>query len=95
MSELVLHSWSRGPARFIQMPDWPDQLVAIFDWTAPGGILTPRLLPDDGTIRLWPLPDNQPVVFDPNELLETVVARLRPPDTQPASLPATAPGPGL
>jgi len=95
VSELVLHSWSRGPARFIQMPDWPDQLVAIFDWTAPGGILTPRLLPDDGTIRLWPLPDNQPVVFDPNEPLETVVARLRPPDTQPASLPATAPGPGL
>jgi hypothetical protein len=64
-----------------------DQLVAIFDWTAPGGILTPRVLPDDGTIQLWSLPDNRPVVFDPNEPLEDVIARLKPPGTQPAWAP--------
>lgn len=80
-----------GPSAVIRR--WPDVIVAIFDWTAPGGVLTPRMLPDDGTVQFWPLPDNRPVVFDPNEPLESVVARLRPPDTQPACLPATPSGP--
>lgn len=93
LSELVLRAWSTGSGRSGSLPDWPDELVAVFDWTAPGGILTPRMLPDDGTVQFWPLPDNRPVVFDPNEPLESVVARLRPPDTQPASLPATPSGP--
>jgi len=76
--DLIFWRRLRTPAATGVSTMWPTESVARFAWTAPGGILIPQLLPDDGSIRVWTAPDGQPYVFDPNEPVWDVVNRLLP-----------------
>jgi hypothetical protein len=73
--------------------------VALFEWTAPDGVLKARRMPNDGTVAFWAPPDGRPYSFPAdrsiddvlNELIPNPAKLFPPPVTQPASPPASAP----
>lgn len=43
------------------------------EWTAPGGVLRPRRLPEDGSVTLWTPPGGTPITFAPDTPIEEVL----------------------
>lgn len=64
---------SLGPGLVVQ----PPQTLARLDWTGPGGVLVPAVLPDDDSIQVWTPPDGRPLRFpaeaEIQPLLDTVL----------------------
>lgn len=56
----------------------PPQTVAVFEWTAPGGILRTRLLPDDCGILPWSPEGSVPMRVDQATDLDLLVRELLP-----------------
>jgi hypothetical protein len=54
------------------------ETVAALAWDAPGGILRPRLLPNDGSVLVWTPEDGQPLVVAADEPLDPLLIRLLP-----------------
>lgn len=75
--------------------------VAVFKWTEPGGVLRPRVVPDDGSMLVWTPADGRPYRFPADKLVDEVCQELLPvpegfgatPASQPASSPTSSPGP--
>ena len=75
--------------------------VAVFEWTEPGGVLRPRVVPDDGSMLVWTPPDGRPHRFPADKLVDDVCQELLPAPrdlgapaaSQPASAPTSSPGP--
>jgi hypothetical protein len=96
-----------GPLEFVFVPTsltsagWPNlrgEAVAVFEWTEPGGVLRPRVVPDDGSMLVWTPPDGRPYRFPADKLVDEVCRELlpvpkdlgTPPTSQPASAPASS-----
>jgi hypothetical protein len=59
----------------------PSEAVAVFEFESAGGILRPRVLPDDGSVTWWRPPDGRPVPIKPDaDLAEFLEATLSVPD---------------
>jgi hypothetical protein len=72
------------------------ELVAAFVWDAPGGILRPRLLPEDGSVLVWTPEDGRPLVVAADEPLDPLLARLVPlPPGFGQQIPATTSAPSV
>jgi hypothetical protein len=56
----------------------PSQTVAVFEWDEPGGMLLPKLLPDESGITLWTPRNGIPVQVDQDTDLEPLVRELLP-----------------
>jgi hypothetical protein len=99
-----------GPLEFVFVPmsltsaGWPNlrgEAVAVFEWTAPGGVLRPRVVPDDGSMLVWTPADGRPYRFPVDKLVDDICQELLPvpedfgatPASQPASAPASSPAP--
>jgi len=99
-----------GTLEFVFVPvsltsaGWPSprgEAVAVFEWTEPGGVLRPRIVPDDGSMLVWMPPSGRPYRFPPDRLVDEVCQELLPvpegfgatPASQPASAPASSPAP--
>lgn len=79
------------------------ETVAVFEWSAPGGVLVPRQIPDDGSFLVWSPEDGRLHEFSPDTVVEDVCRELLPipndfgtpsasqPVSQPASEPSTQP----
>jgi hypothetical protein len=65
--------------------------IAVFEWTAPGGVLRPRLMPTDGSVTFWSPPDGQPVPFPSDESIDSVIERVRAQSAPPSSGPSLPP----
>jgi hypothetical protein len=79
----------------------PFERLAVFEWSKPGGVLRPRVLPDDGSVLAWTPPDGRPYRFPADKLVDEVCQELlpvpkdlgAPPASQPASAPTSSPAP--
>ncbi len=77
------------------------EAVAVFEWTEPGGVLRPRVVPDDGNMLVWTPADGRPHRFPADKLVDEVCQELLPvpegfgatPASQPASAPTSSPAP--
>ncbi|HUU98407.1 MAG TPA: hypothetical protein VM487_21955 [Phycisphaerae bacterium] len=77
------------------------EAIAIFEWTEPGGVLRPRVLPDDGSMLIWTPASGRPYPFPADKLVDEVCQELLPvpegfgaaPASQPASAPTSSPAP--
>ena len=85
-------SWGRSPNTAGAKPP---EIVAVFSWDRPGGVLRPRTLPADGSFLSWTPPNGQPVKVAQDADLDPILRRLfpvpddfgygRPSATQPTS----------
>lgn len=71
----------------------PTQAAAVFEWTAPGGILRPRYMPADGSVTFWSPPDGQPLPLASDESLNSVLDRVLAEFSPPGSAPSSSPAP--
>lgn len=56
----------------------PPNTVAVFAWDAPGGMLHPRSMPDDGSILSWTPPEKGPVKVEQDADLDPLLRKLLP-----------------
>ena len=57
---------------------FPSQTVAVLEWSAPGGVLRARVVPDDGSFLVWAPADGRPLAFGQDEVADEVFRRLLP-----------------
>jgi hypothetical protein len=102
-AELALMRYTRIQPRTVGAT-FSSETVAVFAWDAPGGILRPRLLPDDGSVLVWTPEDGHPLVVATDEPLDPLLARLVPlppgfgeqvPATTNSPSASTAPSPAI
>ena len=73
---------TRSPAGDIVFK--PPQTIAVFEWTAPGGILRTRLLPDDCGILPWSSQGAVPMRVDQTTDFDPLVRGMLPVPEQPS-----------
>ena len=76
LNEYVIH---RVTVRRLPKPKpWhgKPETVAVFEWDRPGGVLRPRVLPDDGSITVWTPPDGQPYEFPADAVVDDICQEL-------------------
>lgn len=61
----------------------PPRVIAVFEWTSPGGILQARSLPDDSGILLWDREKDAPLRVNQDTDLDSLVRELLPADKMP------------
>ncbi len=79
----------------------PFERLGIFEWSEPGGVLRPRVVPDDGSMLVWTPPSGHPHRFPADKLVDDVCRELLPvPEgfgtalaSQPVSAPTSSPAP--
>lgn len=76
LDELVFVTVERFRTQRGEVAFKPSRTIAVFEWTAPGGTLQPRLLPDDCGIRQWSREDGVPMRVSQDADLDTIVREL-------------------
>jgi hypothetical protein len=76
-AELLLMRYTRAPSGTAGAR-MSSEVIAALDWDAPGGILRPRLLPDDGSVLVWTPKDGHPLAVAVDEPLDPLLVRLVP-----------------
>ncbi len=86
-AELVLVAYN--PSAVSAGNQLPPRTAAVFDWTAPGGVLRPRSMPADSSVSFWAPPEGRPIPFAPDQSLDSVIdqamAQFAPAATEPAT----------
>jgi hypothetical protein len=102
-AELAFVAFKYGRLPSGRMGVLSQETVAVFEWSAPGGVLVPRQIPDDGSFLVWTPEDGKAYEFSPDTVVEDLCRELLPvpedfglpsasqPLSQPTSEPSTQP----
>jgi hypothetical protein len=79
-----------APGAVTSTQPWHVEAAAVFEWTAPGGVLRPRYMPADGSVIFWAPPGGRPVPFASDESLGSVMDRVLAEPASPSSAPSSS-----